>query len=254
MTNVILVGINGKMGQVILQTAKSTGDVKIVCGVDINGASCGEISVYTALDDVLESADVIIDFSHPSSLGATLDYAQRKGLACVIATTGFDASQKAMLDEYAKKIPVFFSANMSLGINLLIDLAKKAAAVLGNEFDIEIIEKHHNQKLDAPSGTALAIADALNEQAGNCTQYVFDRHSTRKKRSKTEIGIHSVRGGNIVGEHEVLFAGNDEMITITHNACSREIFAAGALRAAAYMRGKSAGMYSMSDLINAKEE
>ena len=150
----------------------------------------------------------------------------------------------------SKEIPVFFSANMSLGINLLIDLAKKATALLGENFDIEIIEKHHNQKIDAPSGTALAIADAIAEDMPNEAEYVYDRHISRKKRKKSEIGIHAVRGGTIVGEHTVLFAGTDEVIEIKHSAASKEIFAVGALKAAKFMKNKNAGMYSMNDLIS----
>ena len=167
----------------------------------------------------------------------------------MIATTGLSAEQKEQLAEAAKEIPLFFSANMSLGINLLISLAKKAAALLEESFDIEIIERHHNQKIDAPSGTALAIADGISEVLKNPPEYVYDRHSVRRKRKKNEIGLHAVRGGTIVGDHEVLFAGNDEVIELKHSAASKEVFAVGAVKAAKFLAGKRPGMYSMTDLV-----
>ena len=253
MTNVILVGINGKMGHVICRMASESSNVNIVCGVDVTAAPQEEIPVYSSFDDVCENADVIIDFSHPASLSSTLKYAAEKSLPCIIATTGFNEEQKLLMKKASENIPIFFSANMSLGINLLIDLAQKAARLLSDSFDIEITEKHHNQKIDAPSGTALAIADAISSCRDASSEYIFDRHSTRKKRSKNEIGIHSVRGGPIVGEHEVLFAGTDEMIELKHTACSKEIFATGALKAAVFMKDKPSGLYSMNDLINSKE-
>ncbi|MDD4496442.1 MAG: 4-hydroxy-tetrahydrodipicolinate reductase, partial [Eubacteriales bacterium] len=192
---------------------------------------------------------VIIDFSNPEALGELLEYAVDHNIPVVIATTGLSIQHRSMLQEVSNKIPVFFSANMSLGINLLISLVQKAAKVLGEDFDIEIIEKHHNRKIDAPSGTALYIADSINAVMDNKEQYVYDRHSSRKSRSKNEIGIHAVRGGTITGEHSVIFAGNDEIIEINHSARSRDIFASGALKAAAYIHGKKAGMYNMSDLL-----
>ena len=179
-----------------------------------------------------------------------MDYAVEKGVAIIMATTGLSEENRARLVSESEKIPVFFSANMSLGVNLLIDLAKKATAILEDNFDIEIIERHHNQKIDAPSGTALAIADAINETCEKSNEYVYDRHSTRKKRSKNEIGIHAVRGGTIVGQHDVIFAGTDEIIEIKHTATSKEIFAVGALKAAKFMSGKPSGYYSMSDLFS----
>lgn len=179
-----------------------------------------------------------------------LAYCIEKKLPAVICTTGYSPEQVAQIKEASKKIAIFYSGNMSLGINLLIELSKKAAKVFGESFDIEIIEKHHNQKLDAPSGTALMIADAITEYAKNDAQYVYDRHAYRKKRDKREIGIHAVRGGNIVGEHEVLFAGTDELFTISHSARSKSVFAVGAVNAAVYMNGQSAGMYDMSDLLS----
>ena len=249
MTKILLVGINGKMGQVICKMAEENESVVIACGVDINTKENNNVPVYDSLSKVKEEIDVIIDFSHPSSLLGTLNYAKENGKPVVVATTGLDGEQVALLKETSKSVPVFFSANMSLGINLLIQLAKKAAALLYQNFDIEIIEKHHNQKIDAPSGTALAIADAINESLPLHNDYVYDRHSSRKKRSKNEIGLHAVRGGTIVGEHEVIFAGNDEIIEIKHTAMSKEIFAVGAIRAAQFICGKDAGMYDMNSLI-----
>ena len=174
---------------------------------------------------------------------------RQKKIPVVIATTGFDDDQKKQIENAATKNGVFFTYNMSLGINLLATLAKKAVDVLGNDFDIEIIEKHHNQKIDAPSGTALMLADAICEEIDKPMKYEYDRHSKREKRSKNEIGMHAVRGGTIVGEHEIIFAGRDEIITLSHSARSKEIFAVGAVNAAKYMVGKGAGLYTMKDLI-----
>lgn len=250
MTKIILVGINGKMGQVICRILDSYDNAELVCGIDINTEQKNGVPVYSDFNDVKENCDVIIDFSHPSSLDSTLNYAVRERKGVVIATTGFNSEGILKIKKASKKIPVFFSANMSLGVNLIIELAKKATAILSDGFDIEIIEKHHNQKIDAPSGTALAIADAINDVCDNSNDYVYDRHSSRKKRGKNEIGIHSVRGGTIVGEHDVIFAGNDEIIEIKHTAMSKEIFAVGAVKAAVYLNGKAAKLYDMNDLIN----
>ena len=249
MINIALVGINGKMGQVICRILSESESARIVCGVDINTEVKNGIPVYTALKDSKEAFDVIIDFSHPSSLEATLEYAVSNKKGLVLATTGLSEQQMETVYEASEKIPVFFSANMSLGVNLLIELAKKATALLQENFDIEIIEKHHNQKIDAPSGTALAIADAINDTCDKSNEYVYDRHSTRKKRSKNEIGIHAVRGGTIVGEHSVIFAGTDEIIELKHTATSKEIFAVGAVKAAVFLAGKEAGFYNMNNLI-----
>jgi len=196
-------------------------------------------------------ADVIVDFSHPSALNRLLELAERSGIPLVLATTGLDETQIAQVREAAKQTPIFFSFNMSLGINLMSALAKTAARILGSQFDIEIIEKHHNRKLDAPSGTALMLADAVSGEFATPPEYVHERHSKRQKRGKSEIGMHAVRGGTIVGEHELLFAGQDETLSITHAAHSREVFATGALSAARFMVGKPAGrLYDMNDLIN----
>lgn len=249
MTNIILNGCNGKMGRVITQIVQSDTECRIVAGWDINDYLRNDYPVYTSPGDCTEKADVIIDFSHPSALSGLLSHARATSTPIVVATTGLSKEQKEEILKASKEIPVFFSANMSVGINLLINLAKKAASVLEGDFDIEIVEKHHNQKIDAPSGTALAIADGVCEALTDEYEYVYDRHARSAKRSKHEIGIHAVRGGTIVGEHELIFAGNNEVITIAHSAQSKEVFAAGAVRAAKFMKNKSAGMYDMSDLI-----
>lgn len=238
------------MGRVIQQLVAERTDCTIAAGVDLFADSAAAFPAYTNIADVQEEADVIIDFSHPSLLTPILSYAAQKGgIPAVLCTTGYSAEQVEALKTSAQTQPVFYSRNMSLGINLLIELSKKAAKVLGDQFDIEIIEKHHNQKIDAPSGTALMLADAIASVRDGETQYVYDRHAQRKKREKSEIGLHAVRGGTIVGEHEVVFAGNHEVITLSHSAQSKELFATGAVNAAVYMCGKGPGLYDMSDMI-----
>lgn len=249
MTKIIMNGCNGKMGQVITRLVAEDDDAQIVAGFDINDSVQNTYPVFKTPDEYTGEADVIIDFSHPSSLTGILAYCKKRNLPVILATTGYSAEQKQEMTDASKEIPVFFSANMSLGINLLIDLAKKATKLLEGNFDIEIVERHHNQKIDAPSGTALAIADAIDETLSYPAEYVYDRHSVRKKRKKTEIGISAVRGGTIVGDHEIIFAGNDEVIELSHHAASKEVFAVGAIKAAKYMKGKSVGMYNMNDLI-----
>ena len=248
MINILLCGANGKMGKVISRLVFEMDDVNISAGIDINTESY-DFPVYKSPFEFEGNCDVIIDFSHPSGFDTLLDYAVEKRVPVVMCTTGLSDENRQRLKDEAAKIPVFFSANMSLGVNLLIDLAKKATAVLEENFDIEIIERHHNQKIDAPSGTALAIADAIADASKDNKNYVYDRHSVRRKRSKDEIGIHAVRGGTIVGDHDVIFAGTDEIIEIKHTAMSKEIFAVGAIKAAKFMAGKGAGYYSMSDLF-----
>ena len=238
------------MGRVIQQLVAERTDCTIAAGVDLFADSAAAFPAYTNIADVQEEADVIIDFSHPSLLTPILSYAAQKGgIPAVLCTTGYSAEQVEALKTAAQTQPVFYSRNMSLGINLLIELSKKAAKVLGDQFDIEIIEKHHNQKIDAPSGTALMLADAIASVRDGETQYVYDRHAQRKKREKSEIGLHAVRGGTIVGEHEVVFPGNHEVITLSHSAQSKELFATGAVNAAVYMCGKGPGLYDMSDMI-----
>ena len=249
MTNIILSGCNGKMGKVITACVNENDDCRIVAGVDINTEALSNYPVYSSFAEIRENADVIIDFSHPSVLNDLLQFAKEKKLPLVLATTGFSASQTEQIKTVANEIPLFFTFNMSLGINLLVALSKKAAEVLSGNFDIEIIEKHHNQKLDAPSGTAIMLAEAINDTLDNKMMYEYDRHSKREKRRDNEIGIHSIRGGNIVGEHEVIFAGHDEVLTLSHQATSKEVFAVGALKAAMFMNGKSAGLYDMNNVI-----
>lgn len=249
MTDILLCGCNGRMGQVITRIASGREDLKIVAGCDINDISKSGYPVFKEIGNCNVKADVIVDFSNPEALIGTLEYAAARKLPIVVATTGLSQQHQKLLENTAKTVPVFYSVNMSLGVNLLIDLVKKAARILSDHFDIEIIEKHHNQKLDAPSGTALVIADAINGALKEKHEYIYDRHSRRKKRSKTEIGIHAVRGGTIVGEHSVIFAGNDEIIEINHSAMSRDIFGQGALHAANFIIGKKSGMYCMNDII-----
>lgn len=252
MVRMLLCGCQGKMGRVIEECVNSREDCRIMAGIDLDTQTQRAFPVYAEAVEVKEEADVVVDFSHPSSLFeyGLLDGCLKRRLPMVIATTGYSEGQVARIKAAAEEIPVFFTFNMSLGVNLLADLARKAAQILGDQFDIEIIEKHHSRKLDAPSGTALMLADAVNETLGNRETYVYDRHSVRKKRDRNEIGIHSVRGGTIVGEHEILFAGRDELISLKHTAMSREIFAVGAVNAAVFLgAGREAGLYTMSDLI-----
>ncbi len=249
MVNVAICGCNGKMGKVIYNCISERNDCKVVCGIDINATQYSDFPVAKTPSEMPVKPDVIIDFSHPASLDGLLDYSLANNVAVVFATTGYSKEQIDRIKSAGTQIPVFFTFNMSIGINLLVELAKKATEVLGSQFDIEIVEKHHNQKIDAPSGTAIMIADAINSTMDNTCQFVYDRHSQRKKRDKKEIGIHSIRGGTIVGQHEVIFAGHDETITLSHEATSKEVFAVGAVNAAVFLSGKPAGLYQMSDLI-----
>ena len=251
MTRLILSGCNGKMGRVITSCVESRCDCTIVAGFDINTESHAGYPVYANPANCNAEADVLIDFSHPSALAGVLAYAQEHRIPAVIATTGLSNEQVEEIKTAASVIPVFFSANMSLGINLLMELVRKAAAVLGNDFESEILEKHHNQKLDAPSGTAVMLAQAASDGVDYHPEFVYERHSVRKKRDKTEIGISAIRGGTIVGEHDVIFAGRDEVLTLSHAAMSKEIFAVGALNAALFLHGRPAGFYSMTDVVNA---
>lgn len=249
MINVIINGANGKMGQVLAGIIAKTDDIKVAAGVDkFPDYQQNSFPVYLSLESCKESADIIIDFSRPEALPANLSYAIEKHIPMVIATTGFSSEEKQQIYEASKYIPIFFAANMSLGVNLQMELAKSAAAFLGEAYDIEIIEKHHNQKVDSPSGTALAIADFINEAFADKKEYVYGRHSKTEKRAR-EIGIHAVRGGTVPGEHSVMFIGTDEIIEINHTAQSRHIFAFGAVRAARFIFGRSAGLYNMSDII-----
>jgi len=250
MTNIILRGCNGKMGQVITEIVELDENAIIVAGIDISQNRNNKYPVYQSFSKCNVKADVIIDFSSPKDLTQMLDFAKRESIGIVLCTTGFSKEEQLMIDETAKEIPVFRSANMSMGINLITKLIQEAALVLADAgFDIEIVEKHHNKKVDAPSGTALALADAMNEVLNNEYEYKYDRFGERAMRSKKEIGFSAVRGGTIVGEHEVIFAGTDEVIEIKHTAYSKAVFAKGAVQAAKYLPGKVAGIYRMSDLI-----
>lgn len=249
MVRILLNGALGKMGQAVEACVRERDDVMIAAGVDI---AQGErvYPVYSCFVDVREEVDVIVDFSNPLVLDDMLGFAVERNVPVIICTTGFSQAQVEKIKATASRIPVFYSGNMSLGINMLITLSRMAAKVLAPTFDIEIIEKHHNQKLDAPSGTAMMIADAVAEECDG-SRYVYDRHAYRQKRYHSEIGIHSVRGGTIVGEHEIIFAGHDEVLSIRHQAQSKGVFASGAVNAAVFIKDKPAGMYDMSDLLNA---
>lgn len=250
MVRIILNGCNGKMGKVIAKSVLDRDDCTIEAGIDINSYDNDNFEVFSSPLDVTRDADVIIDFSNPNAFEPLLEFALNRKLPIVFCTTGFSKEQVNKIKDASKVIPIFYSRNMSLGINLIIELSKKAVNVLGGDFDIEILERHHNQKLDAPSGTAFMIADEISSVLGNSPHYVYDRHSYRKVRNKNEIGIHSVRGGTIVGDHEVMFAGHDEILRIIHSAQSKEIFALGSINAAIFICGKPASLYSMSDLLN----
>lgn len=252
MIKILLSGANGKMGQAVTRAVENYNDIFISAGYDINTNQHSTYPVYDNLDDLKEPVDVIIDFSHPATLDGILDYAVKNSIPAVICTTGLSKDQLSRIEYESKNIPLFFSANMSIGVNLLIDLVSRASKILEDNFDIEIIEKHHNQKIDAPSGTALAIANAISDSVSYNTEYTYDRHSVRQKRDKREIGIHAVRGGTIVGEHTVLFAGTDEFIELKHTATSKEVFAVGAVRAAAFLINQKTGLYAMKDLIAAQ--
>ena len=249
MRNILLCGANGKMGKVISNCIKAYPDCKIVAGIDLYTDGATDFPIYSSFDKVTEKADVIIDFSNPALLDSLLNFAKANTLPVVIATTGYSVEQTEKIRLASKDIPVFFTFNMSLGINLLVALSKKAASILGDSFDIEIVEKHHNLKVDAPSGTAIMLANAVNEALDDKMMFTYDRHSKREKRAKIEVGIHSIRGGTIVGEHDVIFAGHDEVITLSHHAASKEVFAEGSIKAAVFLAGKTAGLYDMNDIV-----
>ncbi len=252
MTKVIMHGCNGKMGQVIAGLIREDKDVELVAGVDVSGHITNPFPVFANIGDCDAEADVVIDFAAATATDGLLEYCAAKKLPCVLCTTGLSDEQLKKIEEASRETAILKSANMSLGINTLLKLLKEAAAVLEPAgFDIEIVEKHHNLKVDAPSGTALALADAVNEELGNEYEYVYDRSQKREKRSPKEIGISAVRGGTIVGEHDVIFAGMDELITFSHTAYSRAVFGKGAIQAAKFLKGKPAGMYQMSDVIEA---
>lgn len=250
MLKIIISGCNGHMGRVVESLCTADPQVEIAAGFDILGSTDRDYPVFASPSQFTGNADAVIDFSSPAALDSLLEFAKTTKTPLVLATTGYSPEQIAKIGAAALEVPIFRSANMSLGINVLIELVKKAASVLGDSYDIEIVERHHRRKVDAPSGTALMIADAAASACGHDSEYVFERHSVRHPRDKKEIGISAVRGGTIVGEHEIIFAGHDEVMEIKHTALSREIFAQGAVEAAKFMASVTTpGLYDMSQLV-----
>lgn len=250
MIKVLINGYCGTMGQVLANEIKVEDNMKVIAGVDKNALnSQGDINVYNNIKDCKDEIDLIIDFSHPSSLLSLLEYGTENNIPIVMGTTGLSDEDMKNIKHASKKTPIFYSANMSLGINLLVSMVKNISPVLEDTFDIEIVEKHHNKKIDSPSGTAYMIANAINSGLNNSKEYVFDRHEKSQARDKNEIGIHAIRGGTIVGEHIVIYAGTDEVIEIKHSASSKKIFAQGAIKAARFVCSKENGLYNMKDLI-----
>lgn len=246
---VIIHGYLGQMGQVISNLIASDESFQLVAGIDKGTKNQVLPNVYGNIEDCKYAADVIIDFSNPSAIDSILQYATNNNIALVIGTTGYEKEEMEKLEKAAKIIPIFYSANMSLGINLLLNLVSKTSSVLGEDFDIEIVEKHHNKKIDAPSGTAYMIAHKINEEFQNKKIYSFGRYTKEERRSPNEIGIHAIRGGTIVGEHSVIFAGLDEILEIKHSASSKNIFGKGALEAAKFIFKQDCGLYTMEDLM-----
>ena len=250
MTRAVIHGCNGKMGQIITRLAKEDSGIQIVAGVDRYQGIANDYPVFSDMASCDVEADVVIDFSSAEAVDALLDACVEKKLPLVLCTTGLSGEQLEKVEKAKKNIAILRSANMSVGVNLLLKLLKEAAAVLGPAgYDIEIVEKHHNKKVDAPSGTALALADSINDALDGAYSYVYDRSQVRKPREKTEIGISAVRGGTITGQHDVIFAGEDEVIEFQHTAYSKNVFAKGALEAAKFLAGKPAGGYGMEDVI-----
>ncbi len=248
MTDIIIQGINGRMGKVLCEMIEQREDCRVVGGIDVTSQS-GAIPVAASLEELSIPADVVVDFSTPAATMTALRYCEKNHIACVVCTTGLDEECQRLIESVSKTTPVFQSANMSMGINLLAELAQRAVQVLGLDYDIEIVEKHHHNKVDAPSGTALLLADEINKAVQEPYHYVYDRHPLRQKRDPHEIGLHAVRGGSIVGEHEILFCGPDEVITLSHSAGSRAVFANGAINAAVFLKDKESGLYDMKDLM-----
>ena len=250
---IIIQGFYGRMGRALQEKIAARGDCRVVAGIDKAPGAAGAVPVYAALSELPENCrGVIIDFSGAAGAVEAARYAAGHGLPCVICSTGLSKADEAVLEAASEKIPLFRSANMSLGVNVLIELCRRAVTLFGGEFDIEIVEKHHHSKLDAPSGTALMIADAINAQAGGQYTYIYDRHDVRQPRGAQELGISAVRGGGIVGDHDVLFCGPEEVVTLSHRAQSRGVFADGAVQAALFLDGQTPGYYTMSDLLRGK--
>lgn len=252
MIRIIIHGCLGRMGRVLATAAESAPDIEVAAGIDqLPDVSDTDYPVFVSLEKCTVPADVVVDFSSPKALPALLTGVREKNLPLIIATTGLTREDKVLIAEASASLPIFVSANMSLGVNLLSEMAQTAATVLGESFDIEIIERHHNQKKDAPSGTALLLADAINEVYMQGKSYVYGRHGREELRRSTDLGIHAIRGGTVVGEHEIVFAGKDELVELRHSAASRNIFALGALEAVRYLLDKPAGLYSMKQMITA---
>ncbi len=250
MLRLILSGCNGRMGRAVEHLCAAQPDLEIVAGFDLLGAGDRDFPVFSSPPEFQGQADAVIDFSSPAALPALLDFCVQRNIPAVLATTGYSEEQLASIEQAAQLIPIFRSANMSLGVNVLLALVRQATAALGTGYDIEIVERHHNKKVDAPSGTALMLADAAADALPYQPDYVCDRHSVRKARDKEEIGICSVRGGGIVGDHDVIFAGENEVITLSHSAMSRDVFASGATEAARFLSATGVpGLYSMQDLV-----
>ncbi|MDE7401144.1 MAG: 4-hydroxy-tetrahydrodipicolinate reductase [Clostridia bacterium] len=248
MIKVAVCGACGKMGANVIEILQGDNEAVAVCGIDAKGGNIGGLTVYSSFEDIAGKPDVIIDFSSPAALEGELEYAVKNDVPAVIGSTGFTDEQIAKIKKASEKVAIFRTANFSLGVNLLCELVKRAAQTLGEKFDVEIIEKHHNKKVDAPSGTALMLADSVNSAFDNGKTYLNGREGICGKRGN-EIGMHAVRGGTIVGEHDVMFCGEDEIITISHSARSKKVFAAGAVKAAKWLAGKPAGMYDMKDVL-----
>ena len=250
MTNILLSGSNGQMGQVVSRLCQEGGQATVAAGLDLDTTRRFAYPVFTDPGEFTGQADVLLDFSVSSAIMPLLDYCKASSLPMVIATTGYNQNQQEAIRAASGEIPVFQAGNFSLGISLLTDLVKRACAVLGEGFDVEIIERHHNRKVDAPSGTALMLYNAAASALPYQAKPVYDRHEARARRDSHEVGLHAVRGGTIVGEHEVVFAGHHEVVTLSHSAGSREVFAAGALRAAVFLAGiTKPGLYDMGDLL-----
>lgn len=249
MINVLINGCNGRMGQVLAKEIDRFTNLLLVAGFDVSDNGANTFPVYSNIDDIKEKIDVIVDFSIPVATLSILKYAIRTKTAMVIATTGFTNDEQKQIEEASKIIPIFKSSNMSFDINLMKKIVAQVAVYLKGT-DIEIVETHHNKKIDAPSGTAISLADSINEALGNNMEYIFNRHDIHEKRKQNEIGFSSIRGGNIVGEHSVQFYGEHETFEIKHTSYSRDVFAEGALKACEFIAGKQPGLYDMNDLVN----
>lgn len=248
MTNIILCGCLGKMGKIVAEAVSNNADFKIVAGIDTVDSDALNFPVYSNPSKCLETADVVLDFSRPNALNRVFEISKAKNIPVVLCTTGYTKEDEKNILNFSKNTAVFKSANMSFGINIMNSMLKKLASILYSDYDIEIIEAHHNQKVDSPSGTAVMLADTIKESIPDKTNFVYGRNGSLK-RTKNEIGIHSIRGGSVVGEHDVLFLGHGETLEIKHTAISREVFAVGAVKACQFVKDKKSGLYSMDDII-----